>query len=143
MPLLGARAGSVDETEDPMDFLEPVTQVHDGPSCEFHSFGALTGNSSSCAPVPTSCGSLSTLKKTRANELLAFMRQRRDEDGTTTFEGMDWLRKVSVSGVVNTMDEGLALIRESVELLKKNKHVKIRWSPATRWRVEHWKITLL
>ena len=83
------------------------------------------------------------LKNARAKDLLVFMRHSRDEDGTTTFEGMEWLRKVPVSGGVNTMDEGLRRIRESVEELAKSKHVKIEKPTGTRWAVESWRITLL
>ena len=143
MQALGAGAGSVDEAEDPMDFLEPVTQVHDGPRCELQKFGALVGKSSSSAPVARGRVNVSSLTKARAQDLLEFMHHSRHEDGTTTFEGMEWLRKVPVSGGVDTMEDGLRRIRESVEELAKSKHVKIEKPTGTRWAVERWRITLL
>ena len=82
-------------------------------------------------------------KNARAKDLLVFMRHSRDEDGTTTFEGMEWLRKVPVSGGMNTVDEGLRRIRLSVEELAKSKHVKIEKPTGARWAVESWRITLL
>ena len=142
MPTLDAHDGSVDEA-DPMDFLEPVPQKPDGLPCQVEMRGALVGKSASSAPVATGRESLSSLKKARAQELLVFMRHSRDEDGTTTFEGMEWLRKVPVSGGVDTMEDGLRRIRESVEELAKSKHVKIEKPTGARWAVESWRITLL
>ena len=86
---------------------------------------------------------VSSLKKARAQDLLVFMHHSRDEDGTTTFEGMEWLRKVPISGGVNTMEDGLRRIRESVEELVNSRHVTIEKPKGTRWNVERWRITLL
>ena len=71
------------------------------------------------------------------------MRRSREQDGTTVFEGNEWLRAVPVSGCLDTLEDGLGRIRESVEELARSKFVSVKKAPAARWNVDLWKITLL
>ena len=143
MPTLGAHDGSVDVADIPMDFLEPVPQVPDGPRCQVEMLGALVGKSASSAPVATGRVGASNLKKARAQDLFEVMRRRRDQDGATTFKGMKWLRTVPISGGLDTMEDCFKCISESLAQLVKSKHVLIEKPRGARWAVERWKITLL
>ena len=143
MQALGAHPGSVDEADDPMDFLKPVPQVLDGPRCRLEMLGALVGKSASSAPVATGRVDASSLKKARAQDLLEAMRRMRDQDGKTTFKGTRWLRSAPISGGWHSMVDGFNCVSEALVQLVKSKHVRIVKPRASRWEVESWKITLL
>ena len=143
MDALAADDGTVMGNVDPMDFLEPVTQLLDGRKCGIDMIGTLVNPSASSPQNATSRVGTRNLKHAHAQDLLSFMRRRRDEDGTTVFQGDKWLQAVPVSGGVDTLQDGLKRIRESVEELARSKFVSVKKAPAARWNVDLWKITLL
>ena len=85
---------------------------------------------------------VSDLKKARANDLLEFMRRKKEEDGGTVFKGIDWLTTVPIPGAFDNMKDFLECITESLIHLQKTKHVRIKVPPGSRWKVEHWEISL-
>ena len=142
MDVLIAREGSIG-AEDPMDFLEPVSYLGDGPRCVSVRLGALVSGSACSASVPAGRVDASYLNKARAQEVLEFLRRCRDQDGQRVFKGMGWLLRVPVVAGYDNLSEGLRFIRQAIEELSKSKHVTISRPHSARWAVEKWEITLM
>lgn len=147
--VLDSRAGSIDTSrERAQDYLEAIRLVEDGCPARVVHKGACVGSRQSQAPQAPGNKQhvVAGLEAARADDLLQFLRRRRETDGNNSWVANSWIGSapiVAAPGDCGSIEQCEKAVMKALEHLLKCKHVTLSRPKDARWKVREWTVTLL